>query len=211
MDRSDVQCVLCRLCVAGHRQSVWTDPERYESQLSEAAAGILHAVLPLALVFALSAFAPESNAQEAETAPSAQPATIQDASPRAVLEQALGKAVGETITAAELYAMSRVLDLEAREIADLAGLELVTGVTAIRPRTNAITDVSPLSGLSNLTLLDLRENAIGDGTPLAGLSDLNRLYVSDNSVNDLSPLDRPTCTFEFATTRCRREDPGNPH
>ena len=188
LDRANIQFELGRRCVADRRQSVRTDPERYESQVSEAAAGILHAVLPLALVLAVSSFPPESNAQEAGTAPSAQAATIPDASLRAALEKALGKAKGETITVAELQTMSGVLDLEAREIADLSGLELVTGVTAIHLGTNAIADVSPLGGLSSLTVLDLGENAIADVTPLASLSNLNRLDLRENSVSDLSPL-----------------------
>lgn len=102
LDRAKIQSELGGRCAAGPRQSVRTDPERYQSQVNEAAAGILHAVLPLALVLAVSAFAPESNAQEAGTAFSVQVATIPDASVRAALEKAPGKAVGETITAAEL-------------------------------------------------------------------------------------------------------------
>lgn len=149
---------------------------------------ILYGVLPLALVLAGSAFAPESNAQEAGTAPSAQAATIPDANLRAALEKALGKATGETITIAELQAMSGDLDLRELGIADLSGLELITGVTAIHLGANAITDVSPLGDLSNLTVLNLRENAIADLTPLASLSNLNRLYLRENSVSDLSPL-----------------------
>ncbi|MDE0109166.1 MAG: leucine-rich repeat domain-containing protein [Bryobacterales bacterium] len=156
--------------------------------MTAAAAGILHVVLPLALVLAVSAFAPESNAQEAGTAPSAQAATIPDASLRAALEKALGKATGETITVAELQAMSGDLDLRELGIADLSGLELVAGITAIHLGANAITDLSPLGGLSNLTVLNLRENAIADLTPLASLSNLNRLYLRENSVSDLSPL-----------------------
>ena len=84
--------------------------------------------------------------------------------------------------------MSGDLDLQEREIADLSGLELVTGVTAIHLGANAITDVSPLAALSNLTVLNLRENTITDVTPLASLSNLNRLYLRENSVSDLSPL-----------------------
>ena len=164
------------------------DPERYKSPMTAAAAEILHAVLPLALVLAVCAFAPESNAQEAGTAPSAQAATIPDANLRAALEKALGKATGETITAAELQAMSGDLDLRELGIADLSGLELVTGITAIHLGVNAITDVSPLGGLSNLTVLNLRENAIADLTPLTSLSNLNRLYLRENSISDLSPL-----------------------
>lgn len=188
MHRAKIQCELGRRCVAGGRQSVQADAARYESQVSEAAAGILHAILPLALFLAVSAFAPESNAQEAGTAPSAQAATIPDAGLRKALEKALGKTAGETITAAELQTISGVLDLEAREIANLSGLELVTGVTAIHLGANAITDVSPLGDLSNLTVLDLGENAIADVTPLSSLSNLNRLYLNENSVSDLSSL-----------------------
>ena len=147
MARAYIQCELGRRCVAVRRQAVRTVPERYKSQVSEAAAGILHAALPVALVLAVSAFAPESNAQEAGTAPSAQAATIPDARLRAALEKALGKATGETITVAELRAMSGDLDLRERGIADLSGLELVTGVTAIHLGANAITDVSPLGWL----------------------------------------------------------------
>lgn len=188
LDRANSQCELDRRCIAGPRQSVQADPERYESHVGAAAAGILRAILPLALVLAVSAFAPESNAQEAGTASSARAVTIPDASLRAALEKALGKASGETITVAELQQMSGVLELEAREIADLSGLELVTGITAVHLGANAIADVSPLGGLSNLTVLDLGENAIADVTPLAGLSNLNRLYLGENAVSDLSPL-----------------------
>ena len=188
MARAYIQCELGRRRVAVRGQAVRTAPERYKSQVSEAAAGILHAALLVALVLAVSAFAPESNAQEAGTAPSAQAATIPDARLRAALEKALGKATGETITVAELRAMSGDLDLQEREIADLSGLELVTGVTAIHLGANAITDVSPLAALSNLTVLNLRENTIADVTPLASLSNLNRLYLRENSVSDLSPL-----------------------
>lgn len=189
MDRATIQCELGKRCAAGRRQSVQLVLEqRYESQVSESPAGILYAALPLALVLAVSAFAPESIAQEAGTAPSAQAAAIPDANLRAALEKALGKATGETITVAELQAMSGDLDLRELGIADLSGLELVTGVTAIHLGANAITDVSPLSGLSNLTVLNLRENAIADLTPLASLSNLNRLYLRENSISDLSPL-----------------------
>ena len=140
---------------------------------------MLRAILALALFLALSALASVSLAQ-AETIP--------DASLRAALEKALGKAAGETITAAELQKMSGVLDLEEREIADLSGLELATGITVLYLGGNAITDVSPLGGLSSLTVLDLDENEIADLTPLAALSNLDGLHLRENTVSDLSPL-----------------------
>ena len=102
--------------------------------------------------------------------------------------------------------MSGILDLREREIEDLSGLELVTGIRAVYLSTNVIADVSPLGGLSNLTELDLRENAIADVTPLAGLTNLTVLYLDDNRIVDILALSGLTNLRELDLTQNAIED-----
>ena len=127
----------------------------------------------------------------------AQTVNLPDANLRAVIEVALGKTSGATITVSD---MARLTRLEARNanISDLTGLEHATnlrslnlGVELVEGRlinSNLILDISPLTGLSNLTSLDLGSNNISDISLLTGLTNLARLNLSGNSISDISAV-----------------------
>ena len=111
--------------------------------------------------------------------------TIPDADLRMVIEKALGKASGATITVADI---AKINDLEALNmgIKDLTGLEFAANLTTLT-LGNYIEDVSPLAGLTNLTALYLVGN-ITDISPLAGLTKLKELTLDHNDIADISPL-----------------------
>ena len=113
---------------------------------------------------------------------------IPDANLRAAIEAALGKASGETITAAEMGALTHLTARNA-DISDLTGLEFATNLTELLLDYNRrISDVSPLAGLMNLTQLYLRFNRITDVSPLEGLTKLRTLALAANEITDLSSL-----------------------
>ena len=139
----------------------------------------------------------------------AQVVDIPDPRLRAKIEAVLGKASGATITPAEMATLTK-LDVRARRISNLTGLEHATNLTLlglaenfisnISPLSgltnltelflygNFISNISPLSGLTNLTLLGLAENSISNISPLSGLTNLTLLHLAENSISDLSPL-----------------------
>ncbi|MBI4828127.1 MAG: leucine-rich repeat domain-containing protein [Nitrospinae bacterium] len=91
-------------------------------------------------------------------------------------------------------------------IVSLAGMESLTGLTALQYGTNQIVDVSPLAGLTNLTGLSLYGNQIVDVSPLAGLSNLTNLELSVNQIVDVSPLTGMTNLTTLAITNNRIVD-----
>ena len=113
--------------------------------------------------------------------------TIPDASLRAAIEAALGKASGAPITRVEMASLTR-LEASDSDIRDLTGLEFATGLTSLILSGNYIPDITPLSGLTNLTSLILADNNISDLTPLSGLTNLTLLILSGNLFSDISPL-----------------------
>ncbi len=115
------------------------------------------------------------------------PVEIPDENLRRVLERALGKAPGETITDVDLRTLS---DLGAKRegIVDLTGLEHATGLEWADLSHNSLVDLTPLEALASLEHLDLSENRISDLRPLAGLTSLEHLGLSYNDVVDLQPL-----------------------
>ena len=139
----------------------------------------------------------------------AQVVNIPDAVLRAAIENDLGKAMGDTITADDMATLddfragnSNISDLTGLEYAtDLKGLELwgnnISGLSALSSLTDLITldlsfnsiwDLSPLMGLTDLTVLVLEDNSIDDLSPLSGLTQLKTVWLSDNRISDLSPL-----------------------
>ncbi|MCZ0952873.1 MAG: leucine-rich repeat domain-containing protein [Rhodospirillaceae bacterium] len=112
---------------------------------------------------------------------------FRDAALRRVVEQALGKSAGESISAGE---MARLQSLRAANlgIRDLTGLELATGLTVLVLDANLIVDLSPLAGLRTLRELSVPQNQIIDLSPIAGLTQLVQLHMSWTLVADLSPL-----------------------
>ena len=117
----------------------------------------------------------------------AQTVTIPDSNLRAVIEVALGKASGNTITTSDMAALP---SLEAREsnISNLTGLEHAINLTWLNLRDNSISDLSSLAGLTNLTWLHLRYNTISDITSLSGLTNLTLLYLGGNLISDISAV-----------------------
>ena len=113
--------------------------------------------------------------------------TIPDATLRAAIEFALGKASGASITRAEMASLTS-LEASDSDIRDLTGLEFATGLTSLNLSNNIISDLTPLSGLTSLTTLILSYNTITDISPLSGLTSLTTLILSYNSISDLTPL-----------------------
>ncbi len=114
-------------------------------------------------------------------------ANIPDPNLRAKIEQALGKASGATITAADMATLTELDALHAG-ISDLTGLEWAINLTELPLGANSISDISPLAGLTKLTDLWLWHNSLSDISPLAGLTNLRLLNLADNSISDISPL-----------------------
>ena len=79
----------------------------------------------------------------------AQTVTIPDSNLRAVIEVALGKASGDTITTSDMTALPSLEAIESN-ISNLTGLEHAINLTWLHLRDNSISDISAVSGLTNL-------------------------------------------------------------
>ena len=137
--------------------------------------------------------------------PDTTPVTIPDASLRAVIEAALGKASGAPITVTEMKGLTSLEAVE-KGISDLTGLETAANLKGLVIWGNRITDISPLSGLINLTELSVGEGPISDLSPLSGLSRLRSLVVFGTSNTDLSPLSGLTNLRELGLNHGEIED-----
>ena len=113
--------------------------------------------------------------------------SIPDPSLSAAVAEALGKAVGSQITAADMSKLTRIVADDAG-IRDLTGLEAATRLERIEFRHNSISDLTPLVGLTRLNNIKLRGNRITDISPLAGLINVDWLGLEENEISDLSPL-----------------------
>ena len=80
------------------------------------------------------------------------------------------------------------LDLSARNIEDLTGLEYLINVTWLALQNNQVSDISVLASLTSLKELELGSNQIRDISPLTGLANLTWLDLSYNQISDSSPL-----------------------
>ena len=118
--------------------------------------------------------------------PDTTPVNIPDANLRAVIEDSLRKARGETITAAEVATLDR-FEIQIEGIRDLTGLEYATNLRELKLQFDYISDLWPLSGLNNLTRLQLW-GKVSDLSPLSGLNNLTWLTVLHNNILDLSSL-----------------------
>ena len=115
------------------------------------------------------------------------PGSIPDPNLRVAIEEALGKAPGALITAADMARLTRIVADDAG-ISNLTGLEAATRLERIEFRRNSISDLSPLAGLTRLNNIKLRGNRITDVSPLAGLINVDWLGLEENEITDLSPL-----------------------
>ena len=127
---------------------------------------------------------------------------IPDPNLRAAIEMALGKALGDPITASD---MATLTELEApnANISNLTGLEGATNLTRLNlggefieeeegfsffRNSNSVSDLSPLSGLTNLTSLVLDNNAITDISAVSELTNLTSLVLDNNAITDISAV-----------------------
>ncbi len=82
----------------------------------------------------------------------------------------------------------RHLECQAMGIADLQGLQRLTGLRTLSLWENEIVDLTHLAALEDLTELQLGHNRIEELDPLAGLTDLERLGLSINEIRNLDAL-----------------------
>ena len=94
------------------------------------------------------------------------------------LQQCLEQAVidGKVTSAAQLV----VLNCSHAGVADLAGLEIFTGISRLKLSSNNIRNISPLASLTILELLQLDDNRVVDSTPLLELPVLLELDLAGN-------------------------------
>ena len=117
----------------------------------------------------------------------AQVVDIPDPNLRAVIENALGKVSGATITTADMATLTR-LDANEAGISDLTGLEHTTNLRDLHLWSNSVSDLSSLAGLTKLTGLYLGGSSASDLSPLVGLTNLESLFLDANGISNLSAL-----------------------
>ena len=114
---------------------------------------------------------------------------IPDTNLRSLLEQALGKGNGDSITDLELDGLSGQLDASSSSISNLAGLEYCINLTVLNLHDNQISDLSALSNLlTSLTELDLSQNRISNIRPISNLTKVTDLNLLGNQITDISLL-----------------------
>ena len=112
----------------------------------------------------------------------AQKVNIPDANLRTALEQALGKAVGDAITEAELGGL-RQLDARNKSIATLTGLEKATGLRSLNLKGNSISDISPVVNLPRLRLLVIENNPLSYASLYTHISAIERAMANRNNAS----------------------------
>ncbi len=114
---------------------------------------------------------------------------FQDAGLAGVVARALGATDLARRNEPEV-ALLRVLNAARSGVADLAGLEIASGLKSLDLSGNRITDLTPLAALDGLTTLILSGNpGLENLAPLAGLTLLGHLDLSSNRrITDLTPL-----------------------
>ena len=117
----------------------------------------------------------------------AQVVNISDMDLRAAIENDLGKAAGDTITADDMATLDD-FRVGNSNISDLTGLEYAINLEGLGIWNHSISDISVLSDLTDLKSLDLSFNRIKDISPLSSLTNLIALVLSDNSISDLSSV-----------------------
>lgn len=117
----------------------------------------------------------------------AQNVNIPDPNLRAAIVEALEKAPGALITAADMETLTQ-LDAVGANITNLTGLAAATNLNRLELHDNGISDLSPLKDLIKLQVLNLDSNIISDLSPLKGLINLTSLNLSHNAITDFSPL-----------------------
>ena len=129
----------------------------------------------------------DPSSSSSSVSPPSPEVVIPDATLRTLIEKALEKKPGATITQAE---MNTLENLKGRKlgIKSLNGLETATNLHNLDFSHNRISDLTPLAYLTQLQELSLDSNEISDITPLAHLTQLRVLSLDSNEISDLTPL-----------------------
>ena len=80
------------------------------------------------------------------------------------------------------------MNCSARGIADVHGIEHLTGITTLSLNENNISDISAIGYLDNLRSLSLYRNNITGVEPLINLTRLNDLFISSNLISKVHAL-----------------------
>lgn len=80
------------------------------------------------------------------------------------------------------------LQVNAKNIKSLEGLQYATNLTKIVLRHNEISDLSPLGALPKLREINVKGNNISSVAPLKDLPALIQIDLSDNNVTDIEPI-----------------------
>jgi internalin A len=94
----------------------------------------------------------------------------------------------EDLTGLEYLINLNWLTLQNNQVSDISVLASLTSLEELELSSNQIRDISPLANLTNLTWLDLSYNQISDISPLADLISLTALNLTDNHISDISAL-----------------------
>ena len=112
---------------------------------------------------------------------------ILDANLRVAIAEALGKALGDTITVAEMATLER-LYAKGKDIRDLTGLAFAKNLTVLIIGDNPLSDLSPLASLTKLREIHFKDTEVADLSPLSGLRDLEVINASATRITSLAPL-----------------------
>ena len=110
---------------------------------------------------------------------------------------ALGESDGYIVTASDLANLTGTLDLSDLDIADLTGLQYLTGITGLNLSDNQISDLSSIENLTNLTSLNLDSNRLDLSE---NSEDLAMLTVLTGAGVSVSTLNQETYTITYSVS-----------
>ena len=112
---------------------------------------------------------------------------IPDVNLRVAIEEALGKAPGDVITAEDIATLTD-LYVRGKDISNLMGLEFAINLKELNIEDNKIFDLMPISGLSELRVLNIVSNQISDLSPIAELKKIEYFVINHNPISDISAI-----------------------
>ena len=176
-------------------------------------AGIVLGFILLVLLVGCGEDMENNEEEEITKAPAKQRVEIPDTNLRYLVERALGKTSGTTITAEDM-ATIKELDVSGYIAAvtnptkDLTGLEFATGLTYLKVDPGYVADLTPIAGLTQLERLVLfgSRAAATNLTPLAGLTNLEYLELWRLVIEDLTFLAELTQLKRLSITRAIKYD-----
>ncbi|MFV0426923.1 MAG: leucine-rich repeat domain-containing protein [Beutenbergiaceae bacterium] len=111
--------------------------------------------------------------------------TIPDPALRACVNVALGQLPDAAITEAQAATIN-TLTCEGAGVADLTGIEYLTGLVTLQLANNDITDITALPSLPTVLHLGIGTNPISDVDALAAMTQLESLSINNLGLSDLT-------------------------